>query len=549
MNSPVSKPRSAPVKKKAAQPANAPVCVLRAGQHLVLLVSEMSAASDAAPPRAFVMRGTNRIYLGAGPVNGTSGYANGCGAVLVAAVPAIVKSVRIDFGSSAVTDNPSTTYTVLDSDDFFQSTPAQQLAAYRGAVADMMTQLKTPSADLDALLNRFPQVRLRSTAVSKSRKADATQNTPVAVVQSAEVAGQGHVAMGESVPTQIPGSFKFQVDPLNGNVIEGWLWNGAAPEKRYEVQAWSDGVLVAYAQATDESGSAQKAGLQTRDVGFKLELPAFLQDGSEHAIELKVTHKSADGPALMLPGTQVYRSDLLADVKPELSMLMDAKEDAAIVSQLLARSSDSATCYLYSHVAPKLSLPMRKLEFPQSKALLDFASKSGNPQPYFAFKTGELLLLRSQWKKAEALFSAILKQTPSSVNACVGLAHALNRQGLRDKAKEALKLGLKLDSSHRGARLLLVKVECKNALEKSDASFNWSGLLDGLKNLWPRYAGDSEFEDLLAAVFDRQSGVADPSNGASGSSDEYRNLRKARRLLELAMTLNAVTQAAEKKPS
>ncbi len=516
--------------------------VLRVGQHLVLLFSESSLVDAFTVPRVFVVRQFRRVYLGAGPLNGAFGRSNGYCALLVASVPVTVSGVHIEFGSTGDDANGLPVDDVMDVDTFFESLATSHVALYKAALADMMAHLKTPQADLQLLLSRIPGMNVQAASVSSMETIHAV---PMAVetaeyIQPPRTAAQRSSSALLQMLPPCPDSVRFHLSPIKDDTLEGWLWNAAAPEKRYEVQVWSGGMLVAYGKATEAAVGAQAAAVPVTDVGFRLSMPLFLRDGMTHTLEFRVAQKSTHETGFVLPETRVYQSDRLADSRPELLMLMDPQEDTELVTQLLEETGDSASRYLFSHVAPKLSLHLRNLEFPQSKALLDFASKSGSPHVYFVFKTGELLLLRAQWKKAVEVFSAVLKQAPGAAHACVALAHALHRQGLHDKATEALKLSLKLKPEHRGARLLLTKLECRKALDKATAKVNWDRLSDMLKSMWLRCIGDSEFEDLLLEVIDRQSGAVEQVTTSSASGDEYLALRKSRRLLQLAMTLDGV---------
>lgn len=83
-------------------------------------------------------------------------------------------------------------------------------------------------------------------------------------------------------------AFAGSIDGFVDTRIDGWLWNVADPDARYELQAWCEGNLVAYGVADKYRADLENKRKGDGRVKFELPLSSAIFDGKPHAIQLMV---------------------------------------------------------------------------------------------------------------------------------------------------------------------------------------------------------------------------------------------------------------------
>lgn len=221
--------------------------------------------------------------------------------------------------------------------------------------------------------------------------------------------------------------FLGKVDAVLGGMIEGWLWNPAQPNKRFEVQAWLGDRLVGYGLANVWREDLAQAGKGDGRVKFEVKVAHALNDGQQHLVQMKIvdsdTHQIIQELGKPLAYQHVNKSFAFA-IKPEI---MGCELDRRMVKALLKKANLGPNGQAIEAGFRKVSMHLENLDYKSARQLINGLMQLGFDNGFSRTKLAESYLVEGDFVQAVDIFKQVASKAKDFVWAYLGLGYVYER--------------------------------------------------------------------------------------------------------------------------
>lgn len=332
--------------------------------------------------------------------------------------------------------------------------------------------------------------------------------------------------LAEPTEQVVKPAYYGSIDGVIDSRIEGWFWNASEPDVRYEIQAWSEGHLVAYGLANRYRPDLENKGKGDGRVKFEITLSPLVQDGNPHSIQLMVLADPATSRILTLGPPVSYISKSKVKPKASETLLMRLASLRQRIQDIMTLANATVREARVKEVLAKLALHTHEQNVPAMRQNVDDILAHAGPSLLTDLLRAFVHECASEHENALALYRKA--SLPLAQMAWVQLAFADNAR-LAGKSAEALeryRLACQLEPAY------------SNEVAAHVSKLGGGGLADSAKvsgaaTLWEKIASNPDNRDLTRQLFDAQlSKSGNRFNLVPNAVGESADLRHWRLVLE-----------------